>query len=333
MKVFVIGDVHISMRNLPKIEIMFDELLGTSDKKGKFDLLKEKKKWVPDMIVLLGDTLDNHEKVHLSLLHRAFNFFDRLSKISKVYVLIGNHDRISNTDFMSDIHPFMRYSNPNVTIISKATREGNIAFIPYVPNGRFKEACDTIDMKDVKCVFCHQEFKGSNMGTIISTSGDPLPESSFITKEVDIEHKYLPTGIKFYQPVYISGHIHKFHILDNVIYPGTPYQVSSGEDTNKGYMLFELKDDHYTFSRITSGVPLRKITHMTYQEFLEKGTPKDNDQEKIIVSGTSEQLSQINGVTKKFIRQNKELDEIPSFIDILKSKVDNKYHYLLSKLL
>ena len=76
----------------------------------------------PDAVAknVVGKILDRFESIHVSPLVRAVKFLIQLSNLSKVIVLIGNHDRQNNSDFLSDFHPFTALEeNPNIIIASK----------------------------------------------------------------------------------------------------------------------------------------------------------------------------------------------------------------------
>ena len=53
------------------------------------NLATEKK---PDLIVIAGDILHTHERLHTLPLNKAYEFIDNMRLIAKTYVLIGNHD-------------------------------------------------------------------------------------------------------------------------------------------------------------------------------------------------------------------------------------------------
>ena len=170
-----------------------------------------------EIVVIMGDILDTHEKIHTLPFCRAVNFILELSRLKKTFLLIGNHDRMSNNDFLSEEHPFIGINNDNLSVVDKVLVYNDYIFVPYVPPGRFKEALNTInyDYKKATAIFAHQEFKGAKMGAIISEKGD-------------IWEKELP-------PVF-SGHIHDFQILENIVYIGTPFQHSFFDSVDKALL-------------------------------------------------------------------------------------------------
>ena len=182
LKVIVIGDQHFKIDNVQEVDIFISKITS---------LIKEKK---PDFIVLLGDLLDTHERIHSVPLNRAYKFIDNMRNISKTYILVGNHDMSDNQQFMTDNHwlnGLKEWNNVVVVdkIISDVIGHKKFIFCPYVYVGRFEEALNLLDTdwKDSQCIFAHQEFYGCKMGAFNSIDGDKW----------DLEN-----------PQVISGHIH-----------------------------------------------------------------------------------------------------------------------------
>lgn len=223
INVLCVGDPHLTVKHLRIV----DEFI-----KQTLEAIEAKK---PDIVVILGDTLHNHETTNVECHKRACDWFRSIAAICPLIVLLGNHDLKNNSQFLTDNHFFHCMENtPNVTIVSKAysmevTKSGvthRFVCLPYVPPGRFGEALNTlktsIDDKVPTAIFAHQEFKGCKMGAIVSEHGDEWPLDA---------------------PLVISGHIHEYQIPQpNVIYVGTPYQTTYAENSDtKGLYLFAFK--------------------------------------------------------------------------------------------
>ena len=424
----IIGDQHFKINNIPEV----DEYIN------KIEIIVKNKK--PDFIVLLGDMLDQHEKIHTVPLNKAFEFIDKMRNIAKTFILVGNHDMclgkntpvllydgnikmsqyIENDDklinengemctvssicsgrsnmykikqmnaddyivnenhMLSLIHKgsnnniidisvknffkFPKYLrdrfngfkcpnvyNENVKIKSSTINNGNIevefigvddyygfsvdkthrfllgdftvthncnnqvfltpdhwlnalkewenltvvdtviktsingndfVFCPYVFPGRFEEALNLVlndDWKDVKCIFCHQEFEGCKMGAIISIDGDRW------TTEY---------------PNIISGHIHKNQTINNIYYPGSSMQVSFGE-TDKNILsnvIFDKEKSDYILEEIEIDLPRKKILYMDVEELENFNLEKTKDKLKITISGSYEEFKTLKK-TKKY---------------------------------
>jgi len=141
-----------------------------------------------------------------------------VSILTPVYVLIGNHDRPNNSDFLSDRHFFsaLKYV-PNITIVDRVVHLDHEAsghqflFVPYVPNGRFADALATSlfgSISEISVIFAHQEFRTCTLNKL-------TPDVT--SQDGDV---WAPTA-----PFIVSGHIHDHQFLQgNILYPGTPMQ-------------------------------------------------------------------------------------------------------------
>lgn len=172
MKVLCIGDVHIKISNIPETDEMSKKLVELANKTS------------PNFIVLLGDVLDRHATINVHCLMRAETLIHSLLFIAPIYVLIGNHDRPNNSNFLTDEHPYNSLKFwPNTYIIDtpidKTFELDNgkyrFLFVPYVMPGRFDEALRKIENpydKNISAIFAHQEIYLCKMGAIISQVRD-----------------------------------------------------------------------------------------------------------------------------------------------------------------
>jgi len=232
-----------------------------------------------DFVVVLGDILHCHEKIHTQPFCRSVSFLTNLADERETFVLIGNHDRINNNVFLTEEHPFVglkEYPNLHIvdttlyyptSLLQKKKKEKEkeeellFAFVPYVPNGRFKEALEFIPNKENKenkreyekctAIFAHQEFKGCKMGAIISEEGDEWEEEL---------------------PAVFSGHIHDHQRLQkNIFYPGIPFQHGFGDSDDKAVYLLTIgppseKRDWKT-EKIELDITPKKLYNMTLEQF------------------------------------------------------------------
>lgn len=75
-----IGDPHFQVTNIQEVDLFIEKIT---------ELVKSKK---PDICVILGDILHTHERLHTIPLNKAYEFIDNMRRITKTYVLVGNHD-------------------------------------------------------------------------------------------------------------------------------------------------------------------------------------------------------------------------------------------------
>ena len=90
--IVAIGDQHFTTKNIPEIDIFIDVVT---------EMVSEKK---PDFIVLMGDLLHTHEKIHTVPLNKAYEFINKMRKIAKTFILVGNHDYINASQFLTTNH-------------------------------------------------------------------------------------------------------------------------------------------------------------------------------------------------------------------------------------
>ena len=91
-RILCIGDPHFKVENLVEVDEFVSKLIP---------LIEERK---PDFIVVLGDLLHTHERLHTTALNKAYEFIDKLRNLSKTFVIVGNHDYIQNQQFLTSNH-------------------------------------------------------------------------------------------------------------------------------------------------------------------------------------------------------------------------------------
>jgi len=290
IKILGVGDPHIKIDNLPEFDLFCNKL---------YELAIEEN---PDIIIVLGDVLDTHERLHTVTMNKAFDMIKNLRDISKTYILVGNHDAINNRIFLNENHWMNAMKEwKNVEIIDKVKvldiNDIKLTLVPYVPNGRFIEALKTNDEEEWKnsdLIFAHQEFYGCKMGAIVSVDGDRWDE----------EYPYV-----------ISGHIHSNQRPQkNIYYPGSAMQNAFGESEKNIIPVIRVEKDvvdasHESMAKIdiqekNLGLPRKKIVYMDVED-IDNYEPekineeKINDKIKVTVSGVYEDFKALKK-TKKY---------------------------------
>lgn len=289
---FAIGDVHISDRHLN---------LSHEAMENTLELIR--KRPGPAVAVVMGDILDRHDNVKLTHMNMAISFIKRMSSMLPTIVLIGNHDRVNNQDYMSDVHPFMGMGDvkgelyivnrPKVLKIKGHT----VLFMPYIPTGRFSEAInlyisemhkvgkltDIKSVKDFPLIFAHQEFEGAPCGPIVSTKGDKWPKD---------------------HPMVISGHIHHRMLLqDNIYYTGSLYPITTAESNDKGVIIGSYNP---STRLLNCDKPVRVIRSQKVvmhidandKDAVAEMVTLDRENTKYVVTGTPDQLAPIKAELK-----------------------------------
>jgi len=326
MKLAAIGDTHFRVDNINIVDILIDELIR---------ILSERK---PDIIVLLGDVLHDHERLHTIALNRAYSLIDQLRKIAPTYVLVGNHDMINHDQFLTDQHWMNAMKMwSNVTIVDKVIHEEihgyDFIFSPYVAPGRFVEALVTnkFPWVDSDIIFAHQEFAGCKMGAIVSEIGDKWNIDS---------------------PFVVSGHIHsKQSPQENIFYPGSSMQVAYGETEKNIVFIIELEENELgererREEEIILNIPRKRILYIDSSEFENFTISNDKDIIKLTVKGSYEDFKLLKKTVKyknliskgvKISYRHSKIEEIDiqknevvDFNNILKKLIDNENNNFVS---
>jgi DNA repair exonuclease SbcCD nuclease subunit len=258
--VLFIGDPHFQVNNIQEVDMFLEKITQLALEKS------------PDIIVIAGDLLHTHEKLHTIPLNKAYKLVDEMRKISKTYVLVGNHDYQDNSQFLTQNHwmnGMKEWKNTVIvdTVVSEIIRDEKFIFVPYVFPGRFQEALQTHSESwiDASCIFAHQEFLGCKMGAIVSIDGDKWP----------LTH-----------PFVISGHIHsKQRPQENIYYTGSAMQHAFGESEHNiiAHLSFDRK--MYDIEEIDLGLPRKKIVYMDVEELDKYSIPDTEDQIKVTLKG------------------------------------------------
>lgn len=279
-KILVVGDPHFKCNNKNETEVLHKKTLC---------LIKDHQ---PDAVVVLGDTLHTHERINMSCLMRANEYFldirnelHKYDKQASLYVLIGNHDRPNNQIYLTEEHPFnalKEWHGVNIVDfpIERVVNRHKFLFVPYVETGRFIEACNEItkDFSQYRAIFAHQEFGGADIGCIISEGEDYGKD----------------------MPLCISGHIHKYQCIgNNLVYVGTPFQHTFGEDINKGLTIYTFgggKIDQERFKIENIGLKINLT--MSLEDFKNYNVPNDNNYYRIEIYGDDAELKTVKSTSK-----------------------------------
>lgn len=275
-RLLLVGDPHLKKYQQHEYRPMVEQLI------------EQVKRISPDAVAFMGDLLDAHDNIDLVAQCDALKMIFEVSQTLKIktIVLVGNHDRINNSDFLSHYSSLYGLTHtPNVFLIDQPTIiqltvDIHIGVVPYLPTGRFKEALtnDLENWQRVRLLLTHQEWRGSIYNGQQSETGDEGDE--WINDQQQLI------------PIY-NGHIHDYgRPRKHIVNIGTPRQIAFGENEDKALMLLSISSNmklSVIEERIPLKLPKRRIIKLEVEE-AEKWQPDKEHFYKLEVSGTAAQI-------------------------------------------
>jgi DNA repair exonuclease SbcCD nuclease subunit len=255
LNILCIGDIHIQTSNTIDIKIFTDKL---------YDYIKKNDEII-DIIVLMGDILHTHERLHTIPFNIANVMIEQLSTMKPLYILVGNHDYINNSQFLTTNHWMNCFKiRKNVHIVDNVMvcnhNNLNVIMCPYVPDGRFVEALNTLkstfDWTKAECILAHQLLDGAKMGAIVAENVEKWEDT---------------------YPYLISGHIHdKQKVKNNLYYTGSSMQHAFGESHDKTISLVKI-DTSINIEEIDLDLPKKQILYYDIEN-IDPSINKQNEQ-------------------------------------------------------
>jgi DNA repair exonuclease SbcCD nuclease subunit len=227
-KAVIVGDMHIGSRNASNV------LTNFQLKFFEEQVLPYMKKNKIKTILQTGDIFDTRKySNHVVLNEWKKRFFDVLAanKI-ELHIVLGNHDlALKNTLAVNTPTLFLsEYSN--VIVYDKPTEVqfGDLKFlmVPWICSENSVQCAEAMEQSDALYCMGHFEFDNFEMhrGQIHTGGMQPL---------------------KKFQQI-ISGHFHTRSSKDNVLYVGTPYEMTWIDyDDPKGFHVLDTKTQDLEF--------------------------------------------------------------------------------------
>lgn len=234
MKIAFLGDLHFGIRN-------DSEVLSEYQKKFFinvfFPYLKENG---ITKVIQVGDFFDRRQYINFKTLHFLKEYFPQQLKENNVelYVLLGNHDTALKSSNHINSPELLLGDIPNVHVISElseitlneGTEKFTCALIPWINNANYGETITFINNTECDYVAGHFELKGFEMhrGHICETGMD-----------IDIFDRFHKV---------ISGHFHTKCDRGNILYTGTPYELTWNDwNDRKGFWVLDTNTKDFEF--------------------------------------------------------------------------------------
>lgn len=230
-KFCILGDTHFGCRNDLKLfhqhfEKFYDMMIKDLVSQGITDIFQ------------LGDLFDRRKYINFQSLKESKRyFFDRLAENNiTLHTLVGNHDIFYRESLEVNSASLVLGEYANVRVYAQPTTvdmDGtSIDIIPWICAENKDEIDDFILKSKSDLCFGHFEIATFSMYRGME-SHEGLPVSMFAKYEM-----------------VCSGHYHTQSKRDNVVYVGTPYEMT-WQDYNdpRGYHLFDTETRELTFIR------------------------------------------------------------------------------------
>jgi DNA repair exonuclease SbcCD nuclease subunit len=230
MKIIILGDTHFGVRGdsldfHKYYEKFYDNIL--------FPFMKEND---IDVIFQLGDLFDRRKFINYNSLYLSRKyFFDKLKENSiTLHTLLGNHDIFFKNTLEVNSPELLLKEYENIKVYHDFTtvyEEGvEIDVVPWICDDNQKDIFEKMKNSTADIVFGHFEIDGFEMdrGTV--------------------HHGGLDRKDLMKYDIVLSGHFHHKSSADNIVYVGTPYEMTwSDYNDPKGFHIFDTKTRDLTF--------------------------------------------------------------------------------------
>lgn len=191
-------------------------------------------------IFILGDIFDKSSNIKNEAFVPLFmKFYEMKHEGINFTFLLGNHDiyTAQNDSIVETFKPLGR-------VIKETLVDGDFTFLPYT-----KKESDIPD--EGRYLFTH------------------LPIANFTFDNfyhATEKHAFRTELFEKFQTVF-SGHFHRHQNQKNIIYPGSPVQLSFGETgTTKGFVVFDDELENWEFVKYTAAPEFIKINIREFNE-------------------------------------------------------------------
>ena len=229
MKIALLGDVHIGVRNdNPLFHIHFAKFYNEV-----FFPYLEKENILH--VIQLGDVFDRRKYINFNSLKQAHEYlFDRLNNEYLTWMLVGNHDTyFKNTNEVNSLDLLLAGYH-NITAVNRPTdiefEEVNFLLLPWMCDDNKQECIDAIAHTNANVIVGHFEIDGFEMYKGVEHQGG-MSHKTFDPHEM-----------------VLSGHFHHRSTSRNIHYLGTPYEMTwSDYNDQKGFHIYNTEDRSLTF--------------------------------------------------------------------------------------
>lgn len=221
MLVAILGDSHFGVRGDSPY---FHRHFKTFYDNIFFPYLKEHN---IQHVIQLGDVFDRRKFVNYQTLdHCKTYFFNTVDSNYQAWLLVGNHDTYyKNTNKVNSLNLLLNeYKNiKQVHTPTEINFDGlEVLLVPWICQDNYIEVMRAMENTKAQVLFGHFEISGFEMhrGTFCDNGIDPAIFNKF--------------------DLVISGHFHTKSTKSNIVYTGTPYEMTwSDYEDQKGFHILD----------------------------------------------------------------------------------------------
>lgn len=331
MKICILGDTHFGVRN---DSLSFHDYYELFYRETLFPFLKSNN---IKHIIQLGDLFDRRKFINFNSLHKSKKyFFDVIQEEGiELHTLLGNHDIFWKESLEVNSSSLVLGEYTNVSVHEKPKTLSfpgcSVDIIPWICSENYDEVLKFIKNSDSNVCMGHFEIAGFAMYRG-AESQEGLDRNLF--------NKY---------SLVLSGHYHTRSHQENIIYAGTPYEMTWQdyndprgfhvfdtetlkttfyENPYKMFVRYEYSDDidldkveEYQFkSKFVKVIVTNKNDHYKFDKFITKVYNSNPYDVKIIedLSGFAE------GRVDENINLEDTLDVMSNYIDSVTTDVDKE---------
>lgn len=234
MKICYLGDLHFGIRNDSEIFYEFQKYFFVNI---LFPYLKKNN---IKHIVQLGDFFDRRQYINFKTLHFFYEYFpDLLVEYDvEMTVFLGNHDvALKSSNHINSPSLLLRnLKNLNVIthntelVLSQGKEKFHLSVVPWINNTNYAECVEFINNTTNQYLAGHFEINGFEMHK--GQACDDGMETAVFDKFSKV----------------VTGHFHTRSDKGNILYTGTPYELSWNDwNDQKGFYIFDTKTHDFEF--------------------------------------------------------------------------------------
>jgi DNA repair exonuclease SbcCD nuclease subunit len=262
MEIIIVSDIHLNLRNKNTYEYNFE----VNRFLKLFEYVNNLK---PDMVILAGDILDNARPTleEQYILKQGLDFLD-----CEVYIIDGNHERISDSIYTYDLLTFS--GDDNIMYMSNSS----IMLNKYSTQLHFKG---------------HKEITNTNIAHINTNrriKNHILFTHARCTIPPHIKEEINFNKLRKKYSLVLVGDIHQpLDLYDNVKYIDSPYSIHYSKNRNYHIGKLTIDSSGYKFERIVTNLPNK--VKVNIEDITLKQLEDDGNLYKVVVTGESSTLS------------------------------------------